>query len=224
MVPVDFNPTSTVSNITGDWYLARYNKCTYAPTPSSMTSPTICAGSAATLTVAVGSYTTGWYTAVGSTTTFATGSSIISPTISGNTTFYASNTNRCGTSGRVPITIIADNQFLSASLSASTICQGQRVIVTASGGQTYNFGSGSTSINTYTTPIYGLSGTWFTSFTGTNTSGCSQTYTYSILVNPTPTISFGTSTLSGAFCNNTVNTGTLLQQVQQAPTLGCLEM
>ncbi|MBK7668282.1 MAG: hypothetical protein IPJ32_13655 [Sphingobacteriaceae bacterium] len=52
-------------------------------------------------------------------------------------------------------------------------------------------------------------GTYSLTLIGANTSGCTSTITNSsYIVNAAPTVSFGTSTLSGAFCNNTVNTGT----------------
>lgn len=206
---VDFNTSSATNNITGDWYIARYNGCINPGAPVSASSPTVCQGASATFTTAVGSFTTNWYSSVSSTTTITTGSSLTTPTLSSNYIVYVANTNTCGTSGRVPLTAYVDNNFLNTVLSSTSVCQGETVVVTASGAQTYNFGSGSTASNTFTTPVYNTTGTWSSNYSGTNTNGCTQTTSYSVLVKATPSIAFGSGTYSGVFCDNTVNTATM---------------
>jgi len=205
---VDFNTSSTTNNVTGDWYLAKYNKCSYPAVPSAISTPTVCSGSVGTLTVTSGTYTTNWYTSVSSTTTYSTGSSATSPTVSAPYTLYAENTNTCGTSARAPLTVYVDNNFLSATLSSTSICQGENIIVTANGAQTYTFASGgTTSGNTYTTAIYNSSGSAVsTPYSGTNANGCVQTSTYTLQVKALPAVSITSFSTSGALCDNTVNT------------------
>lgn len=204
---VDFNTSTGVSNVTADWYLAKYNKCSYPVIPSSATTPTVCSGTAATLTVAASaSITTTWYSSVTATSTYSTGSSVNTPV--GNYTLWATNTNTCGTTGRASIGAVVDNNFLSVTVSPTTICAGQSTTVTASGAVTYNYGSGTTTATSYTTPVYPNAGVWTSNFTGTSTSGCTQTKSYTVQALGNPTISIFSSSFSGPFCDNTVNTAT----------------
>lgn len=205
---LDFNTSTPVNNVQGDWYLARYNGCINPGAPVSVSSPTVCQGATATLTTAVGSFTTNWYSSVSTSTTITTGSTLTTPTLSSNYVVYVVNTNTCGTSGRVPLTAYVDNNFLSATLSSTSICQGENVIVTANGAQTYTFASGgTTSGNTYTTAIYNSSGSAVsTPYSGTNANGCFQTSTYTLQVKALPAVSITSFSTSGALCDNTVNT------------------
>lgn len=204
---VDFNTSTGVSNITADWYLAKYNKCSYPAPPSSATTPSVCSGAAATLSVVTSAaYTTTWYSSLTATSTYSTGSPVNSPV--GNYTLWVTNTNTCGTTGEVPIGALVDNNFLSVTVSPTTICAGQSTTVTASGAVTYNFGSGTTTATSYTTPVYPNAGVWTSNFTGTNTSGCTQTKSYTVQALGNPTISINSGVYSGPFCSNTTNTGT----------------
>lgn len=205
--PVDFNTSTGVSSITADWYLAKYNKCSYPAPPSSATTPSVCSGTAATLSVVTSaSYTPTWYSSVTAISTYSTGSPINTPV--GNYTLWVTNTNTCGTTGRAPIGAIVDNNFLSVTVSPTTICAGQSTTITAAGAVTYNFGSGTTTATTYTTPVYPNAGVWTSNFTGTNTSGCTQTKSYTVQALGNPAISIFSSSYSGPFCNNTTNTAT----------------
>lgn len=208
---VDFNTTAAATNtVMGDWYLAKYNACAYPTVPTAISSPTVCQGTSVTFTTAVGSYTTGWYSSVSSTTTISTGSSFTTPALSSNYAVLVANTNTCGTSGRIQVNAYVDNNFLSATLSSTSICQGEKVVVTANGAVTYTFVAGGTSAgNTYTSSVYNTAGSgWTTNYSGTNANGCNQTASYMVAVKALPSVSFGSATSSGAFCNNTVNTAT----------------
>lgn len=209
---VDFNTTAAATNtVMGDWYLAKYNACAYPTVPTGISSPTVCQGTSVTFTTAVGSYTTGWYSSVSSPTTISTGSSFTTPALSSTYTVLVANTNTCGTSGRIQVNAYVDNNFLSATLSSTSICQGEKVVVTANGAVTYTFAAGGTSAgNTYTSSAYNTTGSgWTTTYSGTNANGCNQTASYVVAVKAAPSINYSSIAYSGPFCTNSVNTASL---------------
>jgi len=161
---------------------------TVNPTPTVTVSAitTICSGQSATLTASGG---TNYSWSNGATST----SIIISPTSNSNYTVTVTDANGCSdtTSANISVTSIA------ASISPSTtICAGQSVSLSASGGTIYSWSNGSSTSSINVNP----SATTNYSVVVSNASGCSDTAIATITVSPPPTAS-----VSG---NNTICAGT----------------
>lgn len=108
------------------------------------------------------------------------------------TTIYtvSSGVGSCITSKTVQV-VVNPSPTVNTSSSASVICSGSAVTLTASGAPTFSWQPGNLSgstqlLNPSTTTIY--------SVTGISSLGCSTTVTTSIIVNPTPTISVNSNT------------------------------
>ncbi len=137
-----------------------------APTNSTpVTNQMICANNTTTLSAA-GTATVNWYATPTSTTSLFTGNSYITPTLTaGNYTYYAASTNTCAEGPRTPITVTVNAvPSVSATSSASLICNGQSATLTASGATTYSWST------TAPTNSIVVSPTITTSYTVTGTS------------------------------------------------------
>ncbi len=174
---ISVSPTST-TNYTVTYTLAGCNATasstvTVNPIPTiSVNSPTICNGQSATLTAAGGT-TYLWNT--GSTAN----SLSVSPT---STTSYTVTGTSAGCSNTA-IAIVTVNPIPTITVNSPTICNGQSATLTAAGGTTYSWDTGSTA-----NPL-SVSPTTTTSYTVTATiAGCSNTAIATVTVNPIPTI------------------------------------
>ena len=129
-----------------------------------------------------------WYNvASGGSDLGATGSSYLTPNISGSATYYVSAVNNAGCeSGRTAVTATV-NLLPNVSISpVNALCAGQSATLTANGASTYNWNNGlgvgnnkSVSPNTNTTYTV----------TGTDANGCTNTASVNVTVNPLPTVS-----------------------------------
>jgi hypothetical protein len=158
----------------------------------------ICAGASATLT-ASGGGTYLWNT--GST------SAAVSVTPSATTTYTVTvtNSNNCTATAATTITV---NPLPSASVTVTEtsgatnndgiICVGASATLTASGGSTYLWNTGSTSAAVSVTP----SATTTYTVTVTNSGNCTATATRTITVNPLPSASITVSETSGSGIND----------------------
>ncbi len=163
IVTVNSNPTASISS--------------QGPT-------TFCNGDNIVLTATSGSgYTYEWY----NNTVFIPNAvnANYSVTQSGNYTVKVINGSCSSTS--LPTNVVV-NPLPTAIITASgptTFCQGGFVILTASGGNSYQWNSGSTnsSINVFSSG---------TSSVIVTLNGCSKTISENIVVNPNPNVSFGT--------------------------------
>jgi gliding motility-associated-like protein len=140
---------------------------------------TICTGQSATLTAA-GAASYKWST--GATTV----TMIDSPTV---TTTYTvtGNSLGCISMGTGVITV---NPIPNVSATSATVCNGVSATLTAIGANSFSWSTGSTVASMSDSP------TVTTTYTVTGTSlGCTSTATGVILVNPIPTVSFGSKTI-----------------------------
>ncbi len=182
------------------------------PTVSISSGVTICSGSSAALAASGG----GNY----SWSTGATSSSIIvSPTAT--TSYSVSVTNSCGTSTASSSVIVTAKA--TAGISCQNVCSGSLATLTASGGGTYSWSTGSTNSSVSTS----VPGTY--SVIVSLGAGCSDTAscTVSVFANPLAdagpdvTISNGSSvtlTASGGI-NYSWNTGTSLAAIVVSPAI-----
>ncbi|NBS67265.1 MAG: hypothetical protein EBT33_23555, partial [Betaproteobacteria bacterium] len=139
----------------------------------------------------------------------STGSALqMNPNINGNNKALGANINNSGLNNfvgtlddigiwRRPLTLCEIKKlyhsaaFLISSNNA-TICTGQSTTLTASGAPNYNWSSGSNTSSTIVSPTI----TSIYSVTSTYTTGCTETRTFAVNVNPLPTLSIaGTTTL-----------------------------
>ncbi|MCA6451356.1 MAG: Ig-like domain-containing protein, partial [Chitinophagaceae bacterium] len=166
------------------------------PTISVAPSATaICTGGSVTLT-ASGASTYSWSPATGLSS--VTGS-VVSATLTNTTTYTVTGTdiNGCVNTGTVTVTV---NALPSVTVSANTtaICIGGTASLTASGADTYSW-SPSTGLSATIGATVQASPLTTTAYTVTGTisaTGCVNTATLTLTVNPLPTISGVTGTLT----------------------------
>jgi gliding motility-associated-like protein len=137
----------------------------------------ICTGDSSLLSVS-GAATYTWSANAGSATT-----STVTVFPSGNTTYTVSGTQSgCSHSQTVTVNVGAV-PVVTVSASDTTICSGQATTLSAAGASNYTWlpsGSGSTTnVNPTSSTTYTLIG---------DNGGCSDTTTFAVTVNPTPTV------------------------------------
>ena len=152
--------------------------------PSISGSLSVCQGSSSTLSAPAG-FTYLWST--GATT------QTINVTAAGNYTVTITDGLGCSNSSTVAVSV---NTRPTVTVSGSaTVCAGQSVTLTAVGGATYLWNTGVTTNTLTVTP----SANTTYSVIGTNVAGCSDTATFSVVVDAIPTMS-GTPTITNAGC------------------------
>ncbi len=142
-------------------------------TPSN---PVLCLGDSISLSVTAGvSYT--WST--GATTQNIT----VSPTA--NTTYAVTATNGNGCSGTASVNVtVANNPVAAINPPVDSVCTGSSASLTASGGTSYVWSTGSDSASISVSPV----ATATYKVTVTNGSGCSATDSVVVKVNPKPAV------------------------------------
>lgn len=155
------------------------------PTVSaSAGSSSICLGNSTTLTGSGGS-TYSWMPGSLSGTSVS-----VSPSNTTTYTVTGTNSNGCSNTGTVTLTVNS-LPTVTASTSATTICNGGSATLTGGGAATYAWNPGSlsgTSVNVSPT-----ANTTYT-VTGTNSNGCVNTATVAVNVSPTYTLSVSSQT------------------------------
>ena len=152
--------------------------------PSISGSLSVCQGSSSTLSAPAG-FTYLWSN--GATT------QTINVTAAGNYTVTITDGLGCSNSSTVAVSV---NTRPTVTVSGSaTVCAGQSVTLTAVGGATYLWNTGVTTNTLTVTP----SANTTYSVIGTNVAGCSDTATFSVVVDAIPTMS-GTPTITNAGC------------------------
>lgn len=158
------------------------------PTANIIGTDTICSGTSTTLS-ASGGGTYSWNPG-GSTSASIT----VSPTTT--TGYSVTVTSAAGCSS--PANFTVNVSTVTAAISGNGICEGQNATLTASGGNTYVWNTGSSATSIVVSP------TTSTDYTVTAMSsfGCTQSATYSVVVSaqPTATITTGSTTV----CSGTV--------------------
>lgn len=155
----------------------------------SINSPTntICSGNSLTLT-AIGANTYSWVT--------SSNSQSIAITPTSTTTYSVVGMSAVGCTAS---TFYNVNVYLSPTVTIAqtntVLCSGNSATLTASGAMSYTWAPSTTSSSMAVTP----NATTIYSVTGVNSNGCTQTTTASIIVNPMPTVTIGTTT--NALCS-----------------------
>jgi hypothetical protein len=171
-------PTSTLTAVV-------VNNTPYEP---STAGTGFCAGQTGVVS-ATGVGTLTWYTTATGGTPIYTGSSYTTPPLFSTTTYYVEDTYAgCPSLTRGPVTVSVDPLPVVNITGATTICDGTSVTLTTSvtsGGPVsiYSWAPGgqstqNISVTPSTTTVYSLS--------VVNTYGCSDNYTYTVTVNPSP--------------------------------------
>ncbi len=191
--------TLTVSNTTGTTTAVKSITITATPTvAASITSTTICSGSVITQSLTgASSYT--WAPAGSGAT------STLSPT---GTTVYTvtGSTGGCTSAVRNFTVNVTTTPTVGVTATSPTLCAGQTVTLTASGGTTYSWQPGA-----MTTTIVAVTPTSTTVYTVTGMNGsCSATKTISINVTALPSITVTPSntTICSGSCVSLSATGT----------------
>ncbi|MBA3970618.1 MAG: hypothetical protein H0X46_00425, partial [Bacteroidetes bacterium] len=189
--PITVSPTSTTSyTVTGTaagCTNTAVSTVTVTPLPLiTVNSPTICPGQSATLTAAGGA-----------TYLWSTGSTANPITVTpGGTTSYTVTGTSSGCSATA-VSNVTVGGSITITVNTPTICNGQSAILTAVGGATYSWSTGSTA-----NPIT-VSPTTTTSYTVTGTTaGCTGSAVTTITVNPIP----ATTSTSTTICDGAVAT------------------
>lgn len=157
------------------------------PSISASSSPTaICVGATATLT-GTGANTYTWNPGV------LTGSTVtVSPGTNTQYTVTGVNANGCSNTQTANLSVTA-LPSITASASSSTICAGSSVTLTGGGASTYTWSPGAI---TGSVVLVSPGSTTQYTVTGTNASGCTNTQTLNLTVNPLPTITASVSPAS----------------------------
>ncbi len=205
--PAVSNPSVTLTNVTAAPVSTNYvltatlSGCTSSDTVKVTVKPLpvitadsalICAGQPATLTAAGGA---AYVWSTGSTSNPLT----VSPVSAASYTV----TGTAGGCSNTAVAAVAIGGGLTLTVNSETICTGQTAVLTASGGATYLWSTGTTAASISVSPSANTSYT----VTGANTLGCSGTAISTVTVNqppaanagPTQTVCSGSSiTLSGS--------------------------
>ncbi|MES2514198.1 MAG: M43 family zinc metalloprotease [Bacteroidota bacterium] len=207
-VTTNYTVTGTTTGCTNTKTLS----VTVNPTPTvAVANATICNGSAASIT-ASGATTYSWNTGA------TTASISVSPTSTTNYTVTGTSTG-CSNTKTVSVTV---NASPTVAVAGGTICNGASANLTASGAASYSWNTGATTASISVTPtattVYTVTGT---------TTGCTNTKTVNIVVNPIPNVasssaticagSTGTITASGA-ATYSWNTGATTANLTVSPS------
>jgi len=147
----------------------------------SINAPTICAGSAATLSVS-GAVTYTWNTSVNAS------SITVAPVTSSN--YSVSGTSSLGCTGNATVNVVV-NALPSVTSTSATICTGNSGTLIAGGALTYTWSTGSNGASITPAPTANTNYT----ITGTSAQGCINTFTTQIAVVALPTLSVNSASI-----------------------------
>ncbi|GAB2558358.1 SdrD B-like domain-containing protein [Spirosoma areae] len=159
-----------------------------APPSVSLTSGTVCAGQPVSLTASGAG--------AGATYVFSTSGAIgniltITPTVTAAFTVTATTAGGCSATATATVTV---NPLPVATLTQNTsVCIGQPVTLTATGGTSYTFSTGL--VNTTGLLTFTPASTTVISVTVANASGCRSTTTATVTVNPLPVATLTPATI-----------------------------
>ncbi len=144
----------------------------------------ICNGASATLT-ASGGVSYAWSTGA------ASASIVVNPSSAANYSVTVTDGNGCTASTSRSVTV---NSLPTASISPSSvaICRGSHASLTADGGISYSWNTGSTNASINVNPINTAS----YSVTVTNSNGCTATASRTVIINPLPASSISPALVS----------------------------
>jgi hypothetical protein len=157
-----------------------------------------------------------------STYTYSSGSAVVSPTTTATYSVTGTNTFGCVSSNTATTTVTV-NANPTIIVNSGAICSGGSFTPTISGALTYTYTSGSGVFSPTSTTSYTV--------LGTNGAGCSNFATFTITVNPNPTVSAltsntiicigGSSDLSASTTATSYawNTGATTMSISVSPTV-----
>ncbi|WP_317897778.1 DUF7948 domain-containing protein [Aurantibacillus circumpalustris] len=186
-------------------YLVKFAECPFPTTPSNITPPinqSICSGQNTTLSV-VGSGLINWFLSTTSNSVISNGATYTTPPLSlGTYTFYAESYACIASASRTAVQVTV-NPLPVLTISGSTLtCFGSSINHLSGGALTYTWSNGTNgnvaNLTPTTTTIYTVS--------GTNSYGCVNSISNTIIVNPLPMIMiFSTSEIICAGQTSTLN-------------------
>jgi hypothetical protein len=209
--------------------------CPPVALPTGPNNPSICPGAAAvplTVSVAAG-LQVNWFANPTGGTALATNTTSFTPTINtnipGTFTFYAESfdaVNGCASTARTAVTITVSAPPTASITGTNAICAGNQATLTASGGATYAWSVPGTGATINVSPILNTTYT----VTVTNSQLCTNTATFSVVVNLPFNVTInattcdpaevGTQTLNLTTvqgCDSTVTINTTLNLANCAP-------
>ncbi len=146
----------------------------------TVNSPVICQGDSVAL-VAQGATS---YTWSAGTVAAGTGTVIVSPSVTGSTTYTVTGTmGSCSGTATATVTV---NAIPDVQVNSLTICAGEQALLSATGATTYTWSPGVMPVSANTATASPTSNTQYT-VTGTS-AGCSDTALATVSVNPLPVI------------------------------------
>ncbi len=161
----------------------------------NVNSPTICAGSTASL-AATGATTYTWSGGL------PNGANVTTPVLNSNTSYTVIGTSTgCSDTAVSNITV---NPKPTVNVNSPTICAGGTTTLTATGASTYTWTGGLPNGSPVTTPVLNSSTSY--TVTGTDVNGCSNTAVSNVTVNPKPTVGVNSPTICSG--NSTTLTAT----------------
>ena len=178
----DFDPGPSVVNLVSnggtDVFICKLSTCLDVPY-SYVCAQSICSGKSASIT-AINNSGIIWYASNNSTTSIASGSLLITPTLSaGSYTYYAAAVSCTATDSRAGFVLTVNPlPTLSVTAQPATVCPGQAAVLSVAGASSYSWStsqlSPTISVAISTSSVY--------SVTGTNTlTGCSNSKTVSVI-------------------------------------------
>ncbi len=182
--------TYTATCTVGNSVTSAVASVTVNPQPTAtLSSATICTGQSVSL-IATGGTS---YTLLPNNIVNTTGEFAVSPTTQASYTVLVGNASGCVASATGTVTV---NSLPIATLTSATLCSGQSVSLTATGGSSYTLLPGNTVNVTGVFAITPAGNTVYTAVVGTS-SGCTATTEGTVIVNPLPTIGNIYSNCSG---------------------------
>lgn len=177
-----------------DGFIAKFYSCANLTVAITASTPSVCLGQSASLTVTGSGFTTYTWSPGTSTSSVA----VVSPTI--NTTYtvtVGTATVGCTYSDTQLLTVAA-NPTVNILTSTTTICAGTTINLTGNGASTYSWSTGATNgmiaVSPTTSTVY--------SVIGTAANSCTGTGSISITVNPTPTVNISASSTTVCMGNS----------------------
>ncbi|CAN5735621.1 hypothetical protein BH10BAC3_BH10BAC3_31100 [soil metagenome] len=170
---------------------------------ASASSSSVCSGTSLTVTAAPANLTSYSWTSSPSASIAAVYNPTVTPTAATTYTVLGTNSNGCTGTASVAVSVIA-GPTLSISPSSTTICDGNSVVLTASGGSTYSW-SPATALSTTAGESVIASPTTTTTYTVTsqNSSGCPSVGTVTVTVS-SPVLAISPSAVT--ICSGTSTT------------------
>ncbi|MES2516212.1 MAG: T9SS type A sorting domain-containing protein [Bacteroidota bacterium] len=186
---IDFDPGPGIFNVTNvsavTFFIHKMMQCEPPAAPVDLNpGQNVCDGNAATLLVS-NTGTVSWYATPVSTTVLGTGTSFSAPTSGvGTYTYYASSETCTVSATRTAVVFTVTSSSLptlSVSASATSVCVGSGVVLSATGANTYTWSTGMMASGVTVTPLINSTYT----VTGTDVNNCYNSQTVSITVDNT---------------------------------------